>query len=146
MTDLNLLDFYKDSARALLILQRQFPRPMELYVADLIGDDQIDEFGLHSKRHMSCLGAFLWLADEGFLRYATCIRQEAIDQAVLTGKSLVLLSALDSSTPGDLHKQPLTLAERIDAALQSGSSDQLGNVMKYFFTKSQNILPTNLRH
>ena len=61
MADLNLIDFYRDSVLALLHLQMSFPRQVELYVEDLIGPDQTDEFGLHSKRHEACLGALLWL-------------------------------------------------------------------------------------
>ena len=66
MADLNILDFYKDTALVLMSLQRVFPRKMDLFVEDLIGPDQVDEFGLHTKRHEACFGAMLWLADEGF--------------------------------------------------------------------------------
>ena len=66
MADLHLLDFYKDTAQALVSLHNSFPRKIELYVEDLIGPDHVDEFGLHSKRHESCLGAFLWLAEGRF--------------------------------------------------------------------------------
>ena len=50
MADLNVIDFYRDSALILLSLQRAFPRKMDLFVEDLIGPDQVDEFGLHTKR------------------------------------------------------------------------------------------------
>ena len=50
MADLNLLDFYKDCALVLMSLHRAFPRKTDLFVEDLIGPDEVDEFGLHTKR------------------------------------------------------------------------------------------------
>lgn len=148
MADLHLIDFYKDTAQALISLHNSFPRKVELYVEDLIGPDHVDEFGLHSKRHESCLGAFLWLADEGYIRYYTTIRQEAIDQAVLTSKSVVLLGtiATDIPTDSDEHsdlpsfesQERLSLVEHIRRALKSSSSSQLTQVMKTFFDMGQN--------
>ncbi len=147
MADLHLLDFYKDTAQALITLHNSFPRKIELYVEDLIGPDHVDEFGLHSKRHESCLGAFLWLADEGYIRYYTTIRQEAIDQAVLTEKSVVLLGTMAVDMPteedqtGDMpsfeSQERLTLVEHIRRALKSASSAQLTQVMKTFFEMGQ---------
>lgn len=147
MADLHLLDFYKDTAQALITLHNSFPRKIELYVEDLIGPDHVDEFGLHSKRHESCLGAFLWLADEGYIRYYTTIRQEAIDQAVLTEKSVVLLGTMAVDMPteedqtGDMpsfeSRERLTLVEHIRRALKSASSAQLTQVMKTFFEMGQ---------
>ncbi|HAN52622.1 MAG TPA: hypothetical protein DCQ75_06310, partial [Pseudomonas sp.] len=60
--DLQIDDFYKDAAGGLLALYQAFPRKIALYVEDLIGREEPDEFGLPSKRHQSCLGALLWLA------------------------------------------------------------------------------------
>lgn len=147
MADLHLIDFYKDTAQALIALHNSFPRKIELYVEDLIGPDHVDEFGLHSKRHEACLGAFLWLADEGYIRYYTTIRQEAIDQAVLTSKSVVLLGTIATDMPTDLDteadlpsfesQERLTLVEHIRRALKSASSAQLTQVMKTFFDMGQ---------
>src|SRR5690606_40107964 len=67
--DLQIEDFYKDAAGGLLMLYQAFPRKVPLYVEDLIGREEPDEFGLPSKRHQSCLGALLWLAEEGYLRF-----------------------------------------------------------------------------
>jgi len=41
---------------------------------------------------MACFGALLWLEEEGLLRYVDTIRQEALDQAVLTRKAFILLN------------------------------------------------------
>ncbi len=151
MADLNVLDFYKDTAKILLQLHRNFPRKAEVYVEDLIGADHVDEFGLHSKRHESCFGAMLWLSDEGFLRYQSTIRQEAIDQAVLTGKAIVLLGtfnlelgdnnvsntngkdAMPNDAPAFETNEHFTMIEHIRIALKSQSSNQITLVMRAFF-------------
>lgn len=143
MADLHLIDFYKDTAYALVTLHLSFPRKIELYVEDLIGPDHVDEFGLHSKRHESCLGAFLWLAEEGYLRYHSTIRQEAIDQAILSAKSVVLLGTMVTDLPTTTEgtrdmpsfesQERLTMVEHMRRAIKSQSSDQLTQVMKSFF-------------
>jgi len=150
MADLNVLDFYKDTAKILLQLHRSFPRKAEVYVEDLIGADHVDEFGLHSKRHESCFGAMLWLSDEGYLRYQSTIRQEAIDQAVLTAKAIVLLGTINlelrhnhshSNNDGETEpndappfetKEHFTMIEHLRTALKSQSSDQITIVMRTF--------------
>lgn len=43
----------------------------------------------------------LWLAEEGFIRSDDTIRQEAIDQAVLTGRCFA-----DLLKPGDKNPDP----------------------------------------
>ena len=69
MADIHVEEFYRDVAIALSQLYSAFPRRINLFVEDIAGPDEPDEFGLHSKRHMACFGALLWLAEEGFLRY-----------------------------------------------------------------------------
>lgn len=142
MADLHLIDFYRDTALILLTLQRAFPRRMDLFVEDLIGPDQVDEFGLHTKRHEACLGAMLWLAEEGYLRFVTSIRQEGIDQAVLTAGALVKLTAIDSApltavnlddVPAFEARERLTLLEHMRRAVSSQSSEQIIQVMRTFF-------------
>ncbi len=85
--DLQIDDFHHDVAGALLALYQSFPRKVALYVEDLIGREEPDEFGLPSKRHQACLGALLWLADEGYLRYENTIQYQALDQAVLSERA-----------------------------------------------------------
>lgn len=138
MADLNLIDFYRDSALALLHLQMSFPRQVELYVEDLIGPDHTDEFGLHSKRHEACLGALLWLAEEGYLRYHSLVRQDAIDKAVLTAKALVLLNS-PAELPGDAtaNDGQRTFSACLRAAIDEGSSEQLVRVMRLFLAQGR---------
>lgn len=142
MADLNLLDFYKDCALVLMSLHRAFPRKTDLFVEDLIGPDEVDEFGLHTKRHEACLGAMLWLADEGYLRYASTVRQEGVDQAVLTAKALVELTRVRPQLNTELEMEPvsefevqqrLTMVEHMRRAVKSQSSEQLVQVMMDFF-------------
>ncbi len=92
MADIHIEEFYRDSAIALVQLYGVFPRRINLFVEDIAGPDEADEFGLHSARHMACLGTLLWLAEEGLLRYVDTIRQEALDQAVLTRTAFIRLS------------------------------------------------------
>jgi len=93
MADIHIEEFYRDAAITLVQLYNAFPRRVNLFVEDIAGEDDPDEFGLHSRRHMACFGTLLWLAEEGYLRYVDTIRQEALDQAVLTQSAFVRLSA-----------------------------------------------------
>ena len=130
MSGINIDDFCKDAARALLILYRAFPRPLTLFVEDLCGPDQPDEFGMHSDRHMACFAALLWLAEEGLLRYGDTIRQEAVDQVVLTGRCFTLLATprpeLGPPHAGELPEairlEQQTHAHRLEQAVAEGSS------------------------
>ena len=87
--DLQIDEFYKDAAAGMLALYQAFPRKIGLYVEDLIGREEPDEFGLPSKRHQSCLGALLWLAEEGYIRFDSTIAYDALDQAVLSEKGFL---------------------------------------------------------
>lgn len=93
MADIHIADFYKDAARILVQLYNQFPRPAMLFVEDIAGPDTPDEFGLHSPRHEACLATMMWLSRNGYLSYESLIRQEAIDQAVLTQQGFTLLAS-----------------------------------------------------
>ena len=93
MPDLHIDEFYKDVARILVSLFGVFPRPVTLYVEDIAGPDEPDEYGVHSNRYQACFATLCWLQDEGYLRYADTIRQEAVDQTVLTGRAFSALLA-----------------------------------------------------
>lgn len=93
MADLHIEDFYRDVGKIFLHLFATFPRKTVLYVEDISGPDQPDEFGLHHPRFQACFGAMVWLAEHGFLSFDDTIGQEALDQAVLTRRAFLLLTA-----------------------------------------------------
>ncbi|TGN41419.1 hypothetical protein [Marinobacter confluentis] len=145
MADIHIEEFYKDTAVTLVQLYGAFPRRVNLFVEDIAGPDDPDDFGLHSKRHMACFGALLWLAEEGFLRYVDTIRQEALDQAVLTRKAFIRLSAPadpaieppppepDPNLPPAVRSDLSTHIHLIRDALKSGSSARISQVMQSVF-------------
>ncbi|MFW6094607.1 MAG: hypothetical protein ACODAC_11590 [Pseudomonadota bacterium] len=133
MSDLNVDDFCKDAARALTALYAAFPRAHTLFVEEIAGAAEEDEFGLPSPRHMACLAALLWLADEGLLRYVDTIRHEAVDQAVLTARTFTLLSAPPpgyeppdaEALPGTALQERRTRVNRLREALAERSSSRI---------------------
>lgn len=135
MADLHIDDFYKDASRILVQLYNAFPRKTTVYVEDISGPDSPDEYGIHSPRHQACFSAMLWLADEGYVRYEDTIRQEALDQAVLTHKAFILLN-----TPVPVSQDAGPLAERVShiqrlrQAIATGSSRVLGEALSDFLT------------
>jgi len=138
--DLQIDDFYKDAAAGLLLLYQAFPRKIALYVEDLIGREEHDEFGLPSKRHQACLGALLWLAEEGYLRYDSCIRHEALDQAVLSEKGFLRLSRAlphgsddDAQLPASVRRQQATLAQQLRDALADAHSERISRLARLLF-------------
>lgn len=149
MADIHIEEFYKDTAIALVQLYNAFPRRVNLFVEDIAGPDQPDEFGLHSRRHMACFGSLLWLSEEGLLRYVDTIRQEALDQAVLTQTAFSRLSApasealvtqnapeaLQSSEelPPSVRDDFATHIHIIRAALRHGNSAHISQVMREIF-------------
>ena len=112
MNDLHINEFYQDAGRVLTALLGVFPRPVPIYVEDISGPDEPDEYGVHSSRHQACFATLLWLGEEGYLRYDEPIKQEAIDQAVLTGRCFTaLLSSSELSTPTEPNDLPPSIAE-----------------------------------
>jgi len=118
MNELHIGDFYKDVAGILAALYKRFPTKSALYIEDVCGPDEPDEFGLHSPRYTACFSAALWLAEEGYLRFSDTIQQEAFDECVLTQKAFLTLSAIDIS-PGQSR------AAHIIALLKEGNSEKL---------------------
>lgn len=147
MADIHIEDFYKDTARILLQLYMVFPRKTSVYVEDIAGPDAPDEFGLHSPRHMACFGAMLWLAEEGHLRYVDTIRQEAIDQAVLTRDCFITLSSVcndpallqwaqpPASAPEAVRAEYCTHVHLIREAVKDGNSNRISEtIQRILFT------------
>jgi hypothetical protein len=148
MSDIHIDEFYKDVAKIFLFLYLQFPKPVLIYVEDISGADVPDEFGLHSPRHNACFSAMLWMADSGYLRYVDTVRQEALDQAVLTQKSFTLLTAKselphqhpkirDETLPPSVIEEYSSNIHQIRLALKSTSSVQIRQVVRYLLEESR---------
>lgn len=150
MADIHIEEFYKDAAIALIQLYNAFPRRVNLFVEDIAGPDEPDEFGLHSKRHMACFGTLLWLEEEGLLRSVDTIRQEALDQAVLTQRAFVRMSSpaspdlqeqetADSGAdlPPAIREDFSTHIHMLRTALRSGSSAKISRVMQATFFRDK---------
>ncbi|QLC74580.1 hypothetical protein LPB260_28295 [Pseudomonas sp. LPB0260] len=138
--DLQIDDFYKDAASGLLMLYQVFPRKMALYVEDLIGREEPDEFGLPSKRHQSCLSALLWLAEEGYLRFDSTIAYDALDQAVLSEKGFLRLSrgvphALPEgeALPPSVRRVQGSLAHQLREALAQRHGERIARLTRLVF-------------
>ncbi len=122
MSDLHIHEFFHDAARIVVSLFRVFPRPVPIYAEDICGPDEPDEYGLHSHRYQACFATMLWLGEEGYLRYDQPIRQDAIDQAVLTGRCFNALIAptvavADPDLPKLVSWQRSTLAFALEDAM-----------------------------
>ena len=150
MSDLHIDDFYRDAAKILVQLYGSFPRKTILYVEDIAGPDTPDEFGLHSERHQAAFGAMIWLAESGYLRYADTIRQEALDQVILSHKAFTLLSARATHIPaeapgtGDNEALPASVLEssrtniaQLRQALKSGSSTVIRQLVQQLMLASR---------
>lgn len=148
MTDIHIDDFYKDAAKILLQLYVSFPRASLIYVEDIIGPDEPDEFGLHSTRHHACFSTMVWLAQSGYIHYIDTIKQEALDQAVLTQKAFMLLTAKsdmaekhpkvkDSSHPPAVIEEYSSNIHQIRLALKSGSSVQIRQIIQYLLNQAR---------
>lgn len=92
VADINIENFYKHIARILSILYASFPAKTAVYVDDVAGIDEPDEYGLHSPHYTAGFYAILWLADEDYIRFTDTIRQDGVDQAVLTHKAFLKLT------------------------------------------------------
>ncbi len=125
MQDINIDDFYKDITTTLLSLYQQFPRKVSLYIEDLVGPDEVDEFGLHSKRYLSCIGAIMWLLDEDYIRYTKITHQESVEDCTLTQKGfskLIRVNLPSKDKANSVEKQRSTLAHQLHIAIKEQSS------------------------
>ena len=145
MADLNIDDFYRDSAVIMLRLYSSFPRKTILYVDDICGSDTPDEFGLHSERHRAGFSAMVWLAEVGYLSFTETIREEALDQAVLTQRGFLILTSRseielgiadesDNTLPPSVMERSMTNIMQIRRALQEGSSIFIQQVMHHLLS------------
>lgn len=143
MSDIHIEDFYKDVAHIFLILYKHFPRKVILYVEDVCGPDDPDEFGLHSERFLSAFSAMVWLGEQQFLRYDAPIKQEALDQAVLTERGFLLLSSRseldfgeavelsDGEIPPSVMEDSRSNIAQLRRAVKSKSSIMISQCVQY---------------
>lgn len=139
--DLHVDDFYRDAALGLVTLYQSFPRPVTLYLDDMVGILPPDEVGLPHPRQQHCLSTLLWLSNEGYIRHLGTIGYDAVDQAELTEKAFIRLSSsqhpfavsLDDS-PASVRRAQGSLAQQLRQHLQAQDSEALIAVMQYFFT------------
>jgi hypothetical protein len=148
MADLHIDDFYRDSAMILLRLHSSFPQKTILYVDDVSGPDTPDEFGLHSARYQACFSAMVWLAEAGYVNFTDTIRDEALDQAVLSQKGFLLLSMrselelgipdeeINDEMPPSVMESSMTNVMQLRRALREGSSIFIQQVMHYLLSES----------
>ena len=133
MSDIHIDDFYRDTAKTLVMLYNHFPRPLSLYVEDVAGPDTPDEFGLHSTRFESCLSTFIWLNTAGYLNYKTLIMREALEEATLTQQAFIVLNSAfnnDTLNPAAPHGSQDLLINLLRQQLNHGSSTSLAILVK----------------
>lgn len=156
MADINIENFYRHIAKILSILYASFPSKTPLYVDDVAGLDDPDEYGLHSPHYTAGFFAMIWLADEDYIRYTDSIRQDGVDQAVLTHKAFLKLTAVSEPihqpmayntedtqnivsivkneqpdlSPSVLEDQKLVI-NQLRKALRSGDSIAINTVVKH---------------
>ena len=123
MHDLHIVDFFRDSALILVQLYNRFPAKSTLYMDDICGPDSPDEFGLHSPRFSACFNAALWLADEGYFRFSQPLRQEALEDAVLTQQAFLQLSSLSSM------ESPESRVTTLKTILKENNSNKLNTYL-----------------
>ncbi|MFA0811784.1 hypothetical protein [Microbulbifer epialgicus] len=123
LDDLHIHDFYRDAGRVLLALFGQFPMPATIYIEDIAGPDSPDEFGLHSPRHLACLGAISWLKQSGYINFSQLVRQEAAEEVVLSHRGFLLLINTDADS-----KQ--SNAQLLNSAVRGASSTKLQTLME----------------
>jgi hypothetical protein len=145
MGDIHIDDFYKDAARILLVLYQFFPRPYTLYVIDVSGPDEPDEYGLHSDRHQACFSTMVWLSDAGLLRFTEVINKEAIDSAVLTHRALTLLTTRsdirfqpeEEAMPPSVADEHASHIHQLRFAVKSGASFTIRRIMQHLLTEAK---------
>ncbi|WP_196158531.1 hypothetical protein [Reinekea sp. G2M2-21] len=124
MLDIHITEFYNDTARILLSLYRAFPRQISMYVEDISGLDTPDEYGLHSERHLACFNTFLWLSEEGLIRYGDIERQTAFNHCVLTLDAFRWLSSFDAVEGG------VKFIDELHIAITQGTSNDVEALIK----------------
>jgi len=142
MADIHIDDFYRDVAKIFLRLYAIFPRKIALYVDDISGPDEPDEFGLHHPRFEACFSTMVWLAENGFLQFQETIRQEALDQVVLSRTAFLILASrselappiVEESVPPSLVEASLSNIAQLRAAVKDGASTSIKRCVMYLLS------------
>lgn len=147
MGDIHIEEFYHDIGLILSRLYASFPRRTTIYVIDISGEDEADEFGLHSERYLSCFSAMVWLKDQGYIDFYSTIKQDAVDQAVLTQKSFLILSNQASVIIGDepdlenlspyIAQKSITNVNVLRRALKSQSAIKISKIVFHIMEQSR---------
>ncbi len=155
MSDIHIDDFYKDAGLILSRLYASFPRKTTIYVEDISGVDIPDEFGIHSDRFLACFSTMIWLQETDYLCYETTIRQEAIDQAVLTEKGFLGLSTsftlpieIDDTTsllPPSVVADSQTTIVQLRRAIKNHSSIEIKRCVHYILNQNKGMLAASTR-
>lgn len=124
MLDIHITEFYNDVARILMALYKAFPRQISVYVEDISGLDTPDEYGLHSERHLSCFNTFLWLKEEGLIRFSDVEQQTAFNHTVLTLDCFRWLASFDAIEGGS------KFIDELQFALTTGTSDDVEQLVR----------------
>lgn len=145
MADIHIEDFYRDVAKVFLRLYTVFPRKTVLYVEDISGPDQPDEFGLHHPRFEACFSTMVWLAEQGYLRFESTVRQDALDQVVLSQKAFLLLTShcglqpqpnsADQHLSESIRQQARSNIARLRVALKKRSSIEINRCVDYLLSQ-----------
>jgi hypothetical protein len=133
MAGIHIDEFYADAAHTIVGLYSVFPRPVTLFAEDICGPDEPDEYGVHSHRYMACFATFQWLGEEGYIRFADTIRQDAVDQAVLSGRCFAAQLSQspnaelndDSTLPPSIQIERASVIYQLEEAVKSKSSTQI---------------------
>lgn len=147
MSDIHIEEFYHDIGFIFARLYAAFPRRSNIYVEDIAGADQADEFGLHSERFLSGFSALIWLKEQGYIDFESTVKQEAVDQAWLTEKSFLTLSsqanvAIDGlqenieNLPPYPQQKAITNIAMLRNALKSGSAIHTGQIVFHILEQS----------
>ena len=84
----------------------------------------------------------LWLAEEGYLRFANTIHYEALDQAVLSEKAFLRLTRIvpraaggegAGPAPASVRREQASLANQLRQALAQGDGERLAGLTRLLF-------------
>ncbi len=139
MSGIHIDEFYADATHIITSLFSVFPRPVTIFAEDICGPDETDEYGLHSTRYQACFATMLWLGEEGYIRYVDTIRQDAVDQAVLSGRCF---SILVSPAPAQTEQQIDPELEQLPPSVRAEHTSIIYHLQSALRSKSSTAIQT----